>query len=68
MKGSECDACKDESYGYFPNCKACSGCSTDGTESCNEGTGLCICNPNVIGIKCDTCEDGYFGSPPNCQG
>ena len=68
MKGSACDACKDESYGYFPNCKACTGCSTDGTESCNEGIGLCICNPNVIGIKCDTCKDGYFGSPPNCQG
>ena len=68
MKGSKCDACKDESYGYFPNCKGCTGCSTEGTESCNEGTGLCICNPNVIGIKCDTCEDGYFGSPPNCQG
>lgn len=38
-----------------------------GTSECNSFTGLCQCQPNVIGEKCDRCAPDHYGFS-QCQG
>ncbi|XP_017587806.1 PREDICTED: LOW QUALITY PROTEIN: laminin subunit beta-2-like [Corvus brachyrhynchos] len=74
--GPRCDRC------YYGNalqrsCRRC-GCDprgtlashcTNGTCSCDRGTGACACRPNVVGKSCDRCAPHFWslGGPRGCE-
>ncbi|XP_078092838.1 laminin subunit alpha-5 isoform X1 [Mustelus asterias] len=61
--GPHCELCAPGFYGdavTAKNCASCN-CSPCGTESCDDRTGECQCQPGVTGAHCDRCETGYYG-------
>ena len=51
---------------FFSECE----CNEDGSvnELCDEASGKCTCNENVIGDKCTQCATEFWGLISNCEG
>ena len=50
---------------FFSECQ----CNEDGSvdTSCDDGSGKCSCNPNIVGNKCTQCAAEHFAFP-TCDG
>ena len=50
---------------FFSECQ----CNEDGSvdTSCDDGSGKCSCNPNIVGDKCTQCAIEHFAFP-TCDG
>ena len=50
---------------FFSECQ----CNEDGSVdiSCDDGSGKCSCNPNIVGDKCTQCAVEHFAFP-TCDG
>ncbi|XP_048171525.1 laminin subunit beta-2-like isoform X3 [Corvus hawaiiensis] len=77
--GPHCAQCRPGYYGNAlqRSCRRC-GCDprgtlashcTNGTCSCDRGTGACACRPNVVGKSCDRCAPHFWslGGPRGCE-
>ncbi|XP_041871749.1 laminin subunit beta-2-like isoform X3 [Corvus kubaryi] len=77
--GPHCAQCQPGYYGNAlqRSCRRC-GCDprgtlashcTNGTCSCDRGTGACACRPNVVGKSCDRCAPHFWslGGPRGCE-
>ena len=70
--GLKCDTCLPGFFGLSasdPNgCRPCE-CNTngtfDGSTTCNQNTGQCLCKRNVRGLKCDECQSGFTNLSAN---